>query len=564
MHHPAPPFDLDTLIIGAGPAGLQLGYYLEKAGRRYLVVERSDKVGSFFRRFPRSRGLISFNKTRSIYRDPEINLRWDWNSLLTDDYSHPFGDFSRDFYPHAGDMVRYLESFHRTHNIQVRFGFTVTRIAREGVGYRVTDADGNTLSCRCLVVATGMGRPHIPDIPGIEHAEGYEEVSFKADDYLDQRVLIIGKGNSGFELAERILPTAAIIHIASPQPIRMAWKTRHPGHLRAQYTSLLDAYQLKTLHSALDCDILDIRRLEDGKLLVTVRYTHADGEVDEIVYDRVVRATGFCFDGRLFDPDCRPQTIVDGRLPDMSPVWESRQSPNLFFAGTLMQARDFRQSSSAFIDGFRYNVRSLFHVLEERYFAVPAPGRTLALDPAKVAHHILQRVCRASSLWTQFGYLSDTLVVDRQRQAITYREDVPVAVVGEGLEAEAEVYTVTLEWGRWEGDVFAIDRHPHHDRADASVFLHPIVRRYHHGGLVAEVHLLEDLLGVYGSGFETGMIRSHNRTEIEQYHREQHDAPLLAWLTAHLGEPARASMRVDALPAQLAAAGPSQPVPPLV
>ena len=531
-------YDLDYVIIGAGPAGLQLGYYLQRANRRYRILERSDKVGSFFRRFPRSGGLISFNKTRSIYRDPEINLRWDWNSLLTDDYSHPFGDFSRDFYPRSSDMVRYLESFHETHDIDVRFGFAVERIAREGQGYRVFDANGASLSCRCLVVATGMGRPHVPDIEGIELSEGYEACSFEADDYLDQRVLIIGKGNSGFELAERILPTAAIIHIASPQPILMAWKTRHPGHLRAQYTSLLDAYQLKTLHSALDCDILQIRRLSDGpeagKLLVTVRYTHADGEVDEIVYDRVVRATGFRFDGGLFDADCRPQTVADGRLPAMSPVWESRQSPNLFFAGTLMQARDFRQSSSAFIDGFRYNVRSLFHILEERYFQVEPPGVTLPLAPADVAEHIRQRVCRASSLWTQFGFLADVLVVDRSRREIRYRDDVPVAVVSEGLEAEPEVYTVTLEWGRWEGDVFAIDRHPHHDRADASVFLHPIVRRYRYGQKVDELHLLEDLLGVYGTGFETGMIRSHNRKEIEQYHREQHDAPLLQWLSEHL------------------------------
>jgi len=547
MNRP-PSFDLDYLIIGAGPAGLQLGYYLQKAGRNYLIVEREQSAGSFFRRYPRSRGLISFNKTRSIYRDPEINLRWDWNSLLTDDYSHPFGDFSRDFYPHADDMVRYLESFHRTHDIQVRFGFTVTRIAREGTGYRLTGADGESLSCRCLIVATGMGRPHIPDIPGIEHAEGYEHASFVAEDYLDERVLIIGKGNSGFELAEKILATAAIIHIASPQPIRMAWKTRHPGHLRAQYTSLLDAYQLKTLHSALDCDILRIERLtngpEAGKLLVTVRYTHAEGEVDEIVYDRVVRATGFRFDGRLFDKDCRPALVMDDRLPEMSPLWESRKSPNLFFAGTLMQAQDFRQASSAFIDGFRYNVRTLFHALEERYFDVPVPGRTLSMDPGALAEHVLRRVCRASSLWTQFGFLADILIVDRARQRIRYREDMPVDVVAEGLEHEDEVYTVTLEWGRWDGDVFAIDRHPHRDRADASVFLHPIVRRYERGVKVAEVHLLEDLLGVYGTGFETGMIRSHNGTEIEQYHHEQHDTPLLEWLTEQLGAPERTPARV--------------------
>lgn len=225
--------------------------------------------------------------------------------------------------------------------------------------------------------------------------------------------------------------------------------------------------------------------------------------------------------------------MIDGRLPDMTPMWESRNSPGLFFAGTLMQARDFRQASSAFIDGFRYNIRTLFHHLEERYAGVPSPRATLPSEPDAIASHILERVCRASSLWTQFGHLADVLVPDG-RGHVDYLYDLPVGRIEEGFEDEPEVYTVTLEWGRWEGDVFAIDRHPDHTRADASVFLHPIVRRYRYGVSDGELHMLEDLLGVYGSGFETGMIRSHNQVEIEEYHRRQHDAPLRRWLSAQL------------------------------
>ena len=74
----------DYLIIGAGPAGIQLGYFLEKANHNYLILEASETPVSFFQQFPRKRKLISINKVYTGYDYPEINLRWDWNSLLSD------------------------------------------------------------------------------------------------------------------------------------------------------------------------------------------------------------------------------------------------------------------------------------------------------------------------------------------------------------------------------------------------------------------------------------------------------------------------------------------------
>jgi flavin-dependent dehydrogenase len=41
----------EYLIVGAGPSGLQLGYYLEKSDRTYLIVEEGSGSGSFFKRF---------------------------------------------------------------------------------------------------------------------------------------------------------------------------------------------------------------------------------------------------------------------------------------------------------------------------------------------------------------------------------------------------------------------------------------------------------------------------------------------------------------------------------
>jgi choline dehydrogenase-like flavoprotein len=73
---------MDYLVIGAGPAGLQLGYFLQQAGRDYLTLEAGNAPGTFFRTFSRHRSLISINKPHTGEADPECNLRigWNWTS----------------------------------------------------------------------------------------------------------------------------------------------------------------------------------------------------------------------------------------------------------------------------------------------------------------------------------------------------------------------------------------------------------------------------------------------------------------------------------------------------
>jgi len=56
-------------------------------------------------------------------------------------------------------------------------------------------------------------------------------------------------------------------------------------------------------------------------------------------------------------------------------------------------------------------------------------------------------------------------------------------------------YTITLEFGKVEGDPFAVVRNPEPGKAEESVFLHPVVRRWCGRQLISEQHLLEDLFG---------------------------------------------------------------------
>ncbi|GAA1017885.1 pyridine nucleotide-disulfide oxidoreductase [Acrocarpospora pleiomorpha] len=484
------------LIIGAGPAGLQLSYYLKRAGADYVTLERTEAPGAFFKEFPRHRRLISLNKVHTVEDEPEIKLRWDWNSLLNDSPDLMFPKYSSEYLPGADDLVRYLADFEREHELNVRFMTPVDRIEKIDGRFHV-HTPAETYVAECVIVATGWGGPNIPDIPGIELATGYEDMEVEGSAYAGQRVLVIGKGNSAFETAQAILPHAAIVHLASPHGVRLAWHTKHPGDVRGQYGAFLDSYWFKTLHGVLECDINRIWREEDH-FKAAITYTLANGEQALLEYDSVIRCTGFTMDRSIFDDSCRPDMAPNGRIPAIRPDWQSANVDGLYFAGTLMQARDFKQASSAFIDGFRYNLRTMTALLAERYESTPLDRQVIPLDHEKLGATMLDRVNWSSALWTQFEYLCDAFVIDRASGQIQHYQDLPEDYAVERFGDQEELFTITLRWGRQNyGDVFAIQRDPTPDMAHESAFLHPVIRSWRHGEKVAERHLLEDLLAVW-------------------------------------------------------------------
>src|SRR5262245_53420749 len=111
----------EYLIVGAGPAGLQLGHHLQRAGRDYAILEAGPVPGGFFRTFPRHRQLISINKPHTGSDDPEFNLRTDWNSLLSDDPELLFTRYTERYFPDADDMVCYLEDYAATLQLNIKY-----------------------------------------------------------------------------------------------------------------------------------------------------------------------------------------------------------------------------------------------------------------------------------------------------------------------------------------------------------------------------------------------------------------------------------------------------------
>jgi thioredoxin reductase len=483
MNDAAAGVDYEYLVLGAGPAGLQMGHHLSRAGHSYLILEAGDSPGHFFKTFPRHRTLISSNKVYTGSEDPEVNLRFDWNSLLSEgDGQLLFKDYSRRYFPPADDFVRYLSDYADFHELEVRCNTRVLRIEKPTPRqFRVLDAEGHVYTCRRLIVATGVSKAYVPRIRGIELAESYADVSVDPEDFVNQRVLILGKGNSAFETADNLIPTTALIHVASPEPLKQAWKTHFVGHLRAVNNNFLDTYQLKGQNAILDCTIERIER-RDGQYVVSLRRDQAHGEAEEVFYDRVIVCTGFRFDDSIFAEGCRPEMTADERFPAQTPGWESVNVPGLYFAGTLMQANDSKKSTSGFIHGFRYNVRSLFRMLETRHHHRVWPGREVEPTPEGLVEATMERLGRTSALWQQFGFLHDVVVVQEDWDRATYYEEMPLAYIhGSEIGKSQHYYTITLDLGKAEG------------RAEESALLHPVIRRWCGRQLISEKHLLEDL-----------------------------------------------------------------------
>jgi thioredoxin reductase len=489
---------MDYLVIGAGPAGLQLGLYLQQAGRDYLILEAGPTPGTFYRTFPRHRRMISINKPHTGWQDPELNLRMDWNSLLSDDPEFRFTRYTGRYFPDADDYVRYLTDYAAVHGLNVQYETRATRIARdETLHFVVTDQNGRVYRARRLIMATGFGQPYIPPIPGIELTDRYTDVSVNPEDFTDQRVLIIGKGNSAFETADNLVEHAAVIHVLGPHSVKFAWRTHFIGHLRAVNNNFLDTYQLKTQNMVLDATILRIERAGQ-EFLVTLSYARRD-KIVQLCYERVITCTGFQMDSTIFDETCRPELAINGRFPALTAEWESVNVPDLYFAGTLTQVRDFKKTTSAFIHGFRYGIRALQRMLDHKYEGREWPHRELPADAGDMADAVLARINRSSALFQQYSFLCDLIVVEPDGTTTArYYEELPVDYVHDSILGSADCYfTITLEYGEghdvidpfdveagraWEAD-------PSHDDR----YLHPVIRCYRRWAPISVRRLPEDI-----------------------------------------------------------------------
>jgi putative flavoprotein involved in K+ transport len=204
-HVPAhPPTErVATLVIGAGQAGLAVGYELARRQRPFLIVDAADRIGAAWRE--RWSSLRLFTPAR-------------YDALPGMPFPGP-----ADAFPSKDQMADYLEAYARHFRLPVRTGVRVERLARDGGRFVAETSTGRIEADAVVVAMSDHQAPRLPPFapqldPAVQqlHAHAYRDPT----QLREGPVLVVGAGNSGAEIA---------IEVASSHPTWLAG--RGTGHL---------------------------------------------------------------------------------------------------------------------------------------------------------------------------------------------------------------------------------------------------------------------------------------------------------------------------------------------
>jgi putative flavoprotein involved in K+ transport len=318
---------LDVVVVGGSQAGLAMAWHLAQQGRQFLVLEAGPEVGHVWR------------------------SRWDSLKLFTPAQYDALPGMAfpapADTYPTKDPVADYLQAYVAAFDLPVRLDARATSLTRTDEGFEVRTADDTIYRARQVVVATGPFQ--VPFVP--PQARGFDPsvTQVHSADYRNPRalpdgpVLVVGGGNSGFQIAAELAATRQVdLSIATRYPMlpqRLAgrdlfwWLTRL-GLLRVTVTSRPGRRM-----SSRDFVIgTNRRRLERAGVRFRPRLVDAEGRTVRFADHRlledvgvVVWATGYRSDYAWIQV---PGVVREGHVVHRRGVTEV---PGLYFVGLSWQ-----------------------------------------------------------------------------------------------------------------------------------------------------------------------------------------------------------------------------------
>lgn len=198
-------------VIGAGAGGLSAARHLREDGHEVVIFEKGSYVGGLWV-YENDNGLSVAYESLHINSEPK----------LTAYRGYPFPPGTPVF-PNHRTVASYLNAFADDFGLRplIRFNTTVTAVVPQGSGWTVRTADGASEDFDDVVVAPGhQGVPAHP-----EWAESFEgeylhsHAYRRPHDFEGKRVLVVGVGNSGLDIAADLAPFAASTTSAARSPV---------------------------------------------------------------------------------------------------------------------------------------------------------------------------------------------------------------------------------------------------------------------------------------------------------------------------------------------------------
>lgn len=314
----------DTVVIGAGQAGLATGYHLRRSGLTYTLLEASDSLGGSWSRYYDSLTLFSPARYSALPGQP-----------------FP-GDPDR--YPTRDEVVAYLRSYAEHFALPVMTSSAVTAVTHADGGFQIRLANGGALTARSVIAATGsFNDPHIPQLPSQARFQGQ---ILHSGDYqhpaalLGKRIVVVGAGNSAVQIAVELAQVADVT-LATRAPVKFI-----PQRLLGQdfhFWARVTGLDRSNLVSDVSTPVLDTgryrRALKAGKPARRPMFRAfteggvrwADGQEEAI--DVVIFATGY----RSQLPYLAQLSAIDaaGQLLQRNGI--GTKQPGLYFVGHSKQ-----------------------------------------------------------------------------------------------------------------------------------------------------------------------------------------------------------------------------------
>jgi putative flavoprotein involved in K+ transport len=198
----------DVLVIGAGQTGLTVGYYLQEAGLRFLLVDSADHVGSAWSQ--RWESVVLFTPRR-------------YNAMP----GQPF-DGDPDQEPTRDEVIDYLHRYATELDLPVELNSPVAALDYRDGRY-AAELPGRTILADQVIVATGaFQQPRIPAFAASlatdvyqTHSTGYR----RPRDLPPGRVVVVGGGNTGYQIAEELAADRDVVLAVgsrqTPLPLRL-------------------------------------------------------------------------------------------------------------------------------------------------------------------------------------------------------------------------------------------------------------------------------------------------------------------------------------------------------
>jgi thioredoxin reductase len=412
---PFPPGEYPVVVVGSGPGAIQFSHELDRLGIAHATLSADASPGGMFRRLPIYQRLLSWTKPYAL-GDPvgRAGEWYDWNSIVSDDPSlrsimPTLMDGSSSF-PSRANMEENLATFVTRASLQIRYNCPWQSTGRAADGRFILGTPDGEYTCETAVFAVGMAEPWRPPTPGLELVPHYVEAG-PAESYAGKRVFIVGKQNSAFEIATAFLPWARQLVLGSPRPAVLSVVEHSLAGVRARY---VQPYEDAMLHNGVFLLDVKIDRIERSGEGFQVRLSRTD-DGRELVYeaDEVIATTGFAVPLRDL-PALGVATFAQGKMPALTPLWESAGVPGIYFAGTITQAaaglkKHGIPANSGALHGYRYNARVLARHLAATRFGIEVPRPRL--EPDGVAPFLLGQLTLAPELWNQRSYLAQVASV---------------------------------------------------------------------------------------------------------------------------------------------------------